>query len=68
MAWARGQAAPLRSRLRVSGSRLSVEAGSGPALDFELGARPGSGILMLELYDKIRGGAGARSTPACTSS
>lgn len=60
VAWARGQAAPLNSRLRVSGSRLSVQAGSGPALDFELGASPGDGILMLELYDKIRGGAGAR--------
>lgn len=61
VAWARGQAAPLSSRLRVNGSRLSVRAGSGPALDLELGAGPGDGILMLELYDKIRGGAAARA-------
>lgn len=59
--WARGQGAALRSRVRLSGSRLSVTAGSEAEREFELGSRPGRGILMLELYDKIRGGAGARA-------
>lgn len=59
--WARGQATPLSARLRLKGSRLSVTVGSAPARDFELGARPGPGCLLLELHDKIRGGAGARA-------